>query len=179
MSKIKKLLHLQGLHYKWVLFRVNKQFSGTKTKTFEKKRKLLNKLPNFDIGTGTKIVGPIEVTGKLIVGENCWIGKNLRVNGNGTVTIGDNCDIGPEVTFQTGGHEIGDSKRRAGVGQVFVQLVGNGTWIGGRSTILGNTTVGAGCVVAGCACVVKDVPDNTLVGGVPARIIREITDEGV
>lgn len=179
MSRVQRLLHLQGLHRKWVFFRVNKQLSGTNPQKFEKKRKLLNKLPDFDIGTGTKIVGPIEVTGKLITGANCWIGKNLRINGNGTVTIGDNVDIGPEVTFQTGGHEIGDRNRRAGIGIIFNQSVGSGTWIGGRATVLNNTSIGTGCVVAGCSCVTKDVPDNSITGGVPARVIREINDEGI
>ena len=117
------------------------------------------------------------MTGRLYVGSNCWIGKNFRINGNGDVTIGNNVDIGPEVTFQTGGHEIGDKNRRAGAGLNFNQSVGNGTWIGGRATVLNNTAIGAGCVVAGCACVTKDVPDNVVVGGVPAKFIRELENE--
>ena len=60
-----------------------------------------------EIGEGTKIVGPIYCTGKIIIGKDCWIGKNLIINGNGSVRIGDNCDVAPEVSFQTGGHEIG------------------------------------------------------------------------
>ena len=98
----------------------------------------------------------------------------MIVNGNGTVTIGDNVDIGPEVTFQTGGHEIGDKDRRAGKGALYAQSVGDGTWIGGRATILKNTAIGSGSVVAGCACVTKDVPDNVIVGGVPAKIILNL-----
>ena len=81
----------------------------------------------------------------------------MRINGNGNVTIGDNCDIAPEVTFQTGGHEIGDASRRAGKEIICSQRVGNGVWIGGRSTIVGNTTIGDSCVIAACACVVHDV----------------------
>lgn len=83
-------------------------------------------------------------------------------------------DLGPEVTFQTGGHAIGNRTRRAGQGEIYHQVIGNGAWIGGRSTICNNSTVGSGCVVAACACVVHDVPDNTLVGGVPARVIRSL-----
>ena len=101
-------------------------------------------------------------------------GKNLVINGNGMVTIGDNCDLGPEITFQTGGHEIGLSERRAGNGKCYSQYVGNGVWIGGRSTVLGNTRIGDGSVIAGCACVVKDIPENTLAGGVPAKMIRRL-----
>ena len=63
---------------------------------------------------------------------------------------------------------------RAGEGEIYHQVIGNGTWIGGRSTICNNSSVGNGCVVAACACVVQDVPDNTLVGGVPAKVIRSL-----
>ena len=156
------------------MYRVNVLLAGTKAKNFEKKRRLLNQLDNFDIGEGTKIVGPIEVLGHLKVGRDCWIGKNLNVNGNGSVTIGDRCDLGPEITFQTGGHEIGGPDRRAGEGVVLHQTVGSGTWIGGRSTVLNNVTIGDGCVITGCACVTRDVPPNTLAGGVPAKQIREL-----
>ena len=150
---------------------VNTFFSGTRTCFFPVKRYILREV-GFEIGDGTKIVGPVEINGNLVIGKNCWIGKNLRINGNGTVIICDNCDVAPEVTFQTGGHQIGKECRRAGKGENYTQLVGSGTWIGGRVTILGNTQIGSGCVIAGCACVVKDVPNNTLVGGVPAKIIR-------
>lgn len=158
---------------KRVWFLVNRVYCGTKH--FDRKRKLLMSI-GYQIGEGTKIVGPLEVTATLRIGDNCWIGKNLKVNGNGSVTIGNNCDIAPEVTFQTGGHKIGTFERRAGEGQTFYQSVGDGTWIGGRVTILNNVKIGKACVIAGCACVTKDVKDNCLVGGVPAQVIRVLDD---
>ncbi len=170
---IVKLLHLKGLRYKVNTFLVNKVYAGTKPKYFEKKRRLLNKI-GYEIGEGTKVVGPIYCTGKLKIGKNCWIGKSLMINGNGEVTIGDNCDIAPEVAFQTGGHLIGDSSRRAGKGIISNITVGDGCWIGTRATIINNTKIGNSCVVASCACVTKDIGDNLLVGGVPAKIIREL-----
>lgn len=163
----------RGLKIRWVNLRVNKHLVGTKEKHFEKKRRLLNSI-GHDIGEGTKIVGPVYCTGKLVVGKSCWIGRNLTVNGNGTVTIGDNCDIAPDVAFQTGSHEIGTPERRAGKGYTRDVSVGNGCWLGAHSTVLGGVTVGNGCVVAACACVVSDVAENTLVGGVPAKEIRKI-----
>lgn len=172
---IVKLLHLRGLWRKIVLFLVNKVYAGTSSKHFEVKRRLLNSTVGFEIGEGTRIVAPIECTGTLKIGKACWIGKNLKVNGNGSVVIGDNCDIGPEVTFQTGGHEIGDASRRAG-GGIHHPKVGSGVWIGGRSTIIGTTCIGDSCVVAGCACVVHDIEPNVLVGGVPAKVIRRLDD---
>ena len=84
MGKISKLLHLKGLKRRYNLFLVNKRYCGAKD--FEKKRKLLNAI-GYEIGEGTKIVGPIECYGKLKIGENCWIGKNFKVNGNGAVEI--------------------------------------------------------------------------------------------
>lgn len=157
---------------KRIVFRmVNHVLNGTRF--FAAKRKLLCSI-GYEIGENTKIVGPIFCTGTLCIGENCWIGCNLTVHGNGSVIIGDNCDIAPDVTFFTGGHIVGTTERRAGVGESYKIAVGNGTWIGGRSTILGNTTIGDGCVVAACACVVGDVEKNVLTGGVPAKKIRDL-----
>lgn len=176
MERIIKLLHLRGLIRLVSMFLVNKVLAGTNPRLFEIKRRLLN-LAGHSIGEGTKVVGPIECYGPLTIGTDCWIGKNLKINGNGVVRIGDRCDIAPEVTFQTGGHKIGDAYRRAGKGEKFTQKVGNGVWIGGRVTILGNTTIGDSCVIAGCACVTKNIEANSLAGGVPAKIIRRLDDE--
>ena len=164
---------VQGLKIRLVNFCVNHIFAGTKERHFEMKRKLLNSI-GFKIGKGTKIVGPIYSTGKLIVGENCWIGKNFIVNGNGCVTIGNNCDIAPDVLVQTGSHEIGDETRRAGTGYNLDVVIGNGCWIGCRATILPGVIVGNSSVIASCACVNNNVDENLLVGGVPAKEIRKL-----
>lgn len=173
LKKIKKILHLKGMYRIIVFFLVNRVFIRMHGVSCNIKRNLLNSI-GCNIGENTTIVGPIECAGILITGKNCWLGKNLKVNGNGTVIIGNNCDLGPEVTFQTGGHQIGDVVRRAGNGETYTQIIGDGTWIGGRVTICNNTTVGKSCIIAGCACVIKDVPDNSLVGGVPAKLIRRL-----
>lgn len=173
---IVKILHLKGIRNTLCLFLVNKVFRGTNPHFFEVKRKLLN-WAGHEIGKGTKVVAPVEWHGKMKIGKDCWIGKNCKINGDGNVTIGDKCDLGPEVTFQTGGHRIGNSERRAGEGFIFEQSIGNGCWIGGRSTICNNTTIGDGCVVAGCACVVNNIEKDVLVGGVPARVIRRLNSD--
>lgn len=154
-----------------VMFCVNHIFAGTHS--FRLKRRLLHSI-GHEIGENTKVVGPVVCTGKLKIGRECWIGRELHVEGNGAVEIGDRCDIAPGVMFLTGGHEIGDGKRRAGQGETYVIRVGNGTWIGARATIMKQVSIGDGCVIAACACVGADVPEHTLVGGVPARPIREL-----
>ena len=154
-----------------ITFIVNRILAGTFA--FEWKRKLLNSI-GYEIGENTKIVGPVFNTGRLKIGSNCWIGKNLIINGNGNVTIGDNCDLAPEITFLTGGHEIGSETRRAGEGLNYDIVVGDGVWIGARSTILGNITIGKGAVITVCACVTHIIDENVLAGGVPAKRIKEL-----
>lgn len=166
----------QRIKNRFIYYCVNKIYVGTNQKFFEKKRRLLNAI-GHEIGEGSKIVGPIECTGKLVVGNNSWIGKNLKINGNGTVIIGNNCDIGPEVTFQTGGHEIGMYTRRAGNGFNKNIIVGDGVWIDVGCTILGGVNIGTGSVIGACACVNKTISDNCLAGGVPAKRIKELPYE--
>lgn len=149
-----------------VLAIVNHVLAGTRY--FGAKRKLLRSI-GFELGEGTNVVGPIYNTGKLIAGKDCWIGRNFTIHGNGTVILGDNCDVAPDVTFLTGGHQIGSPSRRAGEGEIYTITVGNGTWIGARATLGRNIRVGEGCVIAACACVMGDVLKNRMVGGVPAK----------
>ena len=158
----------------WVTFLVNHVYVGTHA--FKRKRNLLRSI-GWQIGDGTRIVGPITNTGTVQIGKDCWIGRDFTVNGNGAVIIGDRCDIAPQVTFLTGGHEIGTEERRAGKGEKYTVTVGNGCWIGARSTLGRNVTVGDSTVIAACACVMKDIPDNVLAGGVPAKVIRKLEND--
>jgi maltose O-acetyltransferase len=178
MNSLIKVLHLRGLWKCFCLFATNHIFTGMGTFSSRIKRTLLNSCGN-KIGNGTTIVSPIILKGSLVAGNECWINCGFTIHGNGTVYIGNNCDIGPDVIFLTGGHEIGDKERRAGEGETYTVRVGNGVWIGARSTILGNVHLSEGCVIAACACVTKDVPEDTIVGGVPAKLLRRIEDEGL
>lgn len=164
-------MKLRSVKRRLAMFLVNRVFAGTRW--FGIKRKLL-RAAGFEIGEGAKIVGPLLCTGTLSIGAQTWIGRNLTVHGNGRVEIGERCDVAPDVVFLTGGHEIGDGNRRAGAGQTYRICVGNGCWIGARSTIGKNVTLGDASVVAACACVMKDVAANTMVGGVPAKMIRNL-----
>ncbi len=163
-----------GIKRTAVYFLVNRVFGGLRC--FGIKRILLNAI-GHNLGKGTRLTGPLICTGTLVAGENCWLGRNLTIHGNGVVQLGNNCDIAPDVVFLTGGHRIGAPERRAGVGESYCICVEDGCWIGARASLLGDITVGRGSVVAACACVVEDVPANTLTGGVPARRIRKLHEE--
>jgi acetyltransferase-like isoleucine patch superfamily enzyme len=170
------ILHVRR-HHAFAL--LNGRLSGkTRNSQFEKKRRLLIKA-GYSIGEGTKIMGPLFVSSNLVIGKNCWIGKDFEAQGSGTVLIGDNCDIAPGVTLNTGGHEIGDSTRRAGKGLICTIVIGSGTWICANVTVVKNTKIGSGCVIAAGAVVIKDVPDNSLNGGVPSKTIRSLDSASI
>lgn len=165
---------IKGIKNRIIWFLVNHVYVGTKF--FGIKRCLLRKL-GMEIGEDTKVVGPVFCSGDLIVGRNCWLGKNLVINGNGKVFIGDNCDIAPEVTFLTGSHKIGKKERRAGEGYNDDIIVKEGSWIGARSTVLSGVAISSGAVVAACSCVVSNIEENSMVGGVPAKEIKKLSND--
>ena len=167
-------MKLRTLKRMSAMFLVNHIFAGARC--FGIKRRLL-RFAGYEIGDGTKVVGPLFCTGRLRIGRDCWIGKDFSLEGNGLVEIGDRCDVAPGVTFLTGGHQIGGPDRRAGRGETYHIRVGAGTWIGAHAVLGRTITVGESAVIAACACVMADVSANTLVGGVPGKVIREIQDE--
>ena len=162
-----------GLKRKITYFCVNRLFAGTKSGSWEIKRKMLNRI-GHELGEGTKIVGPVTLYGTLRTGKDVWIGAGFTVHGLGSVTVGDRSDVAPNVTCLTGTHEIGAHERRAGEGRSADITVGRGCWIGANSTLIGGSAVGDGSVVAACACVSGTVGEDLLVGGVPAKTIRTL-----
>ncbi|MBR3949190.1 MAG: hypothetical protein IKJ84_00790 [Oscillospiraceae bacterium] len=164
-------MKIETLKRHTALFLVNHILVGTRC--YARKRKLLNQV-GFSLGEGTRVVGPVYCTGGLTTGTDCWLGPKLSIYGNGTVVLEDNCDIGPEVSFLTGSHEIGDAQRRAGTGKNETIRVGAGCWIGGGSMVLGGYRIGKGSVVGAFSCVTEDLPENSLCCGTPARVIRAL-----
>jgi acetyltransferase-like isoleucine patch superfamily enzyme len=111
-------------------------------------------------------------------GENINIGKNVFINhactfmDRGGITLEDNVLIGPKVNLITTNHPINPAERRATISQPI--LIKKGAWIGVGATILPGVTIGENSIVAAGAVVSKDVPDNSIVGGIPARLIKSI-----
>ena len=110
------------------------------------------------------------------IGPGTFINQGLRigVGDPAHVYIGANCAIGPFVQLETMGHELEWTKERGWGGEAKTIRIGNRCWLGARATILGGVTIGEGAVVAAGAVVTKDVPPYTVVGGVPAKFIRDI-----
>ena len=130
--------------------------------------------------TGSEIDESIAVFTPLYInyGKNTKIGKNVFINFDcvfldlGGITIEDNVLIAPKVSLLSEGHPLSPNDRQSLVpGHIHIK---KNAWIGAGATILPGVTIGENSVVAAGAVVSKDVPENTLVGGVPAKTIKTI-----
>jgi acetyltransferase-like isoleucine patch superfamily enzyme len=148
--------------------------------TFTRLRMRLLRLIGVSIGDDTIVCGRIGIAGsrnaqrKLQIGASCMINDGCRFDTGSPITIGDRVYLGHDVTVLTTTHDIGPhDKRCLGVRSEAVSI-GAGTWIGTRALILPGVHVGAGCVIAAGAVVTESVPEDTLVGGVPAHVLRRL-----
>ena len=112
-------------------------------------------------------------------GRNLRFGRNVFVNHGctamdlGGIDIGDDVMIGPNVHLISSGHPLDPATRRSRITMAPIRI-GRGAWIAAGATVLQGVTVGDDAVVAAGAVVTKDVPPRTLVGGVPAQVIRAL-----
>jgi acetyltransferase-like isoleucine patch superfamily enzyme len=130
------------------------------------------------IGVGVRINGSVEIQGHQVeIGEGTWIGAHSRLvpTRECSINIGSNCDISQSVLLVCGTHEIGTSERRAGSGACGPIVVGDGCWIGVGSIVLGGSHVGDGSIVAAGSVVRGEFAPNSLIGGIPAKTIRMLT----
>ena len=116
-------------------------------------------------------------------GRNIHVGDEFLANYNVTildispVTMGDNVWIAPGTLITTINHPLSPKGRRQHLGISKPITIGNDVWIGGNCTILPGVTIGNNVVVAAGAVVTRDVPDNCVVGGIPAVKLRDIEDD--
>ena len=125
-----------------------------------------------------KVYSTVSVKGlhSVIVGDESFVGDyTVFVGGSDSmVEIGKRCDISDRVHFVCGSHQIGDSTRRAGQGTSNSIVVGNGVWIGYGCIILPGVRIGDGSIIGAGSLVNKNIPNNAICVGSPARIIRKL-----
>lgn len=111
----------------------------------------------------------------IAVGKNVFINSGCKFQDQGGIVIGDGALIGHNVVLATLNHSLAVRDRQDLIpGPIRIE---KNAWIGSNVTILPGVTVGDGAVVAAGAVVTKDVPAYTVAGGVPARVLRPLTEE--
>lgn len=114
-------------------------------------------------------------------GKNIHIGKDVFINmgckfqDQGGIFIGDGTLIGHNVVLATLNHA--KSPKDRGTMMPAPIRIGKNVWIGSNATVLPGVTIGDGAIVAAGAVVTRDVPENTIVGGVPAGVMRHLSKE--
>ena len=142
--------------------------------TIDEMRERLSEIIDSKIDKSTTVFVPFYTN----FGKHIKIGKNVFINHAcsfldlGGITIEDDVLIGPRVNLITENHPVDPTKRK--YLDLKSILIKRNAWIGAGATILPGVTVGENSIVAAGAVVNKDVPDNTIVGGVPAKLLRAI-----
>ena len=127
---------------------------------------------NLQVARGVELKG----TDRLYVGDNVYLASNVWLNAMGGMRIEDEVVISPQVVMSTGRHQFKNGSVRFGGTKLSPIIIGKGSWLSSHAVVNAGVTVGAGAVIAANAVVTKDVPSNTIVGGVPARKIAERSD---
>ena len=135
-------------------------------------RKLVYLLAGVSIGSGSKIhIGARFFDPKNIsIGKDTLVGDQVFLDGRAELKIGDHTDIASQVLIYNSEHDINDPQFKA-VEQMVI--IGDYCFIGPRAIILPGVKIGRGAIVAAGAVVTKDVGENEIVGGVPAKKISD------
>ncbi|EOD00454.1 sugar O-acetyltransferase [Caldisalinibacter kiritimatiensis] len=151
-----------------------KRFNDLEPNQYEKRLELLKELfqtekecfiePNFYCDYGYNI----KFGNDFYANHNCVI---LDVN---TVTIGNNVMFGPNVQVYTATHPINPKERNSGKEMGYPIKIGDNVWVGGGAIICPGVTIGDNVVIGAGSVVTKDIPDNVVVAGNPAKVIKKL-----
>lgn len=145
------------------------------TKLFGFKR-FLFRMCGAKIGKNVRICSSVRVLGcgNLIIGDDTWIGPQSLISSSSKISIGANVNIAPRVLLVTGTHEYSfDGNSVAGKGYNLDIEIGEGCWICANSVVLGGAIIGDMGLVAAGSVVKGNVGSFQMVGGVPAKIIKD------
>jgi acetyltransferase-like isoleucine patch superfamily enzyme len=134
---------------------------------------------NVGIGAFSRVVVSTSLNqlGEFIkIGNNVGIGEFAYLGGAGGLVIGDDCIVGQYFSCHPENHNYQDFNlpiRLQGVNRKGI-IIGNNCWIGSKVTILDGVTIGDNCIIAAGSVVTKDMPSNSLIAGLPAKVIKQV-----
>lgn len=135
-------------------------------------------LPN---GCRVRESAKVIMPDKLVCGSHVWIGENAIVDASGGLTIGDHTTIATGVFIWSHSSALSNLMSANHPGNPYIwrssTRIGSRTFIGGPSVVYPGVTIGEGVVVMPMSVVTSDVPDNVIVAGAPAAVVREIDEE--
>ena len=137
---------------------------------------------NVSIGAFSRVIVSTslnEIGDKISIGNNVGIGEFAYLGGAGSLEIGDECIIGQYLSCHPENHNYQDttiSIRHQGVTRKGIKI-GKNCWIGSKVTILDGVTIGNGSIIAAGSVVTKSFPENSIIGGVPAKLLKTRTHE--
>ena len=137
---------------------------------------------NVSIGAFSRVIVSTslnEIGDKISIGNNVGIGEFAYLGGAGSLEIGDECIIGQYLSCHPENHNYQDttiSIRHQGVTRKGIKI-GKNCWIGSKVTILDGVTIGNGSIIAAGSVVNKSFPKNSIIGGVPAKLLKTRTHE--
>lgn len=150
---------------------------NTKHNSAEQIVKLMSEITGKEVDRSFVLFPPFNTDyGKNITfGKNVFLNTGCKFQDQGGITIGDNVLIGHNVVLATLDHNICVSKRA----ELFAApiVIEDNVWIGANVTVTSGVIIGKGSIVAAGAVVTKDVPEYSIAGGVPAKVIRQLTEE--
>ena len=174
-------------HFSSLAHRLSRDYNLTPDEDKLERKAIIDRLFP-DHGEGVYLQGPIEVDyGRFTkLGDHFYANFNLTILDTCPITIGDNVMCGPNVTFATPLHPLLPEQRNprmqadgkmADIEYGAPIKVGNNCWLASNVTVCAGVTIGDNCVIGAGAVVTHDIPDNSLAVGVPAKVIRKITEK--
>ena len=142
-------------------------------------RPMLLRMSGVAVGNPTLILSGLSIArySPISIGSHSFVNYGCYFDAEASITISNDVQVGDHVRLITSSHMLGPSTRRAGRAQGLPIHIGSGVWVGSGVTVLPGVSIGSGCILAAGAVVTKDTLPNGLYAGVPARRIRDLTEE--